>query len=110
MIKSVLAAAALAVLASTSFAQAASTPAIDKRQTNQEQRINNAESKGTLTTQEQNNLNKREQHISNMETQAKSDGTVTSQERHQIHRAERRTSRAIGRKAHNDRSASASGS
>jgi hypothetical protein len=114
MSKSILAAAALALLAVGSYAQtaparSASTPVLDKRAANQEQRLNNAESNGSLTTKEQNNINKREEHIGNMETQAKSDGTVSGQERRQIRHAERRTSRAMGRKTHNGRAASASG-
>jgi Spy/CpxP family protein refolding chaperone len=115
MTKSLVAAAALAVLAASSFAQtaparSASTPVLDKRETMQQKRVDKAESSGALTTQEQNNVDKREQHISNMETQAKSDGTVTGQERRQIRHSENRTNRAIRRKAHNGRASDASGS
>lgn len=115
MNKSFVAAAALAVLAASSYAQtapagSASTPVLTKRENVQQQRIDKAESSGALTSKEQSTLDKREQHINNMETKAQADGTVTGQERRQIRRSENRTSRSIHRKAHNGRASDASGS
>jgi hypothetical protein len=89
------------------FAQT-NTPRIDQRQVNQQNRIDQGVQSGALTAKETNTLDKREAKIASDEAAAKSDGKVTKAERRKLTNEENRTSRAIFRKKHNARTASAS--
>lgn len=103
MSKILAAAISLAFVSVASFAQtapAASTPLINKRQANQEQRIQQGEASGQLTQKEANRMDKREQHVTNLENKAAADGTVTAGERSRVRAAERRTSRHIRAQKH----------
>jgi hypothetical protein len=105
MSKTLVAALALALVSVGSMAQTApaagaSTPRIDKRQAVQEKRIEKAQASGALTEKEAARLQKRTDHVANVEEKAKADGTVTAQERKRLRHAERRTSRHIGAQAH----------
>jgi len=111
MRKTLVAAAVLAFVSVGSFAQtapdaAASTPRIDKRQTLQQQRIDKAQASGALNEKEAGRLEKRQEHVANVEEKTKADGTVTAKERVRVRRAEHRNSRAIHHQAH-DKQASA---
>ena len=87
------------------FAQNTNTPRIDQRQENQQNRIANGIQSGQLTAKEAENLEKREAKIEADKQAAKADGKVTAAERRKLKREENRTSRAIYRKKHNDRTA-----
>jgi len=81
------------------FAQA-ETPRIDKRQANQEQRIDQGIASGQLNEREANRLNNQQEHINKMEDKAKSDGVMTKKERARISAAQDRASRHIVREKH----------
>jgi len=115
--KTLVATAALAALSATAFAQAATapagtnTPGIDKRQANQERRIDQGVAKGTLTPREARRLERQQAAIDKAENKAKADGTVTKQERRRLHQAQDGASRRIHRQKHDrqNRPASAAG-
>jgi len=105
MIKQAFIATLLAAgVAAPAFAQSA-TPGIDKRQANQEKRIEQGEKSGALTSREAANLNKREDKLAADKAAATADGKVTAGERRKLNREADRDSRAIARKKHNDRTA-----
>ncbi|RIX44691.1 MAG: hypothetical protein D3M94_14505 [Rhodocyclales bacterium GT-UBC] len=96
-VKAVIAlAAALPVLA---LAQA-STPRIDQRQANQEQRIDQGVASGSLTQREANRLAQGQAHVDNMENRAKADGVVSRRERARLQHAENVQSRHIAEQKH----------
>jgi len=76
------------------------TPNIDKRQVNQEKRIQQGAASGQLTPREQNRLQAREGRIASAETAAKADGKVTKNERAHLQKMENKTSHAIHRQKH----------
>ena len=78
----------------------AETPAIDQRQANQEQRINQGVASGQLNKREANRLNRQQRHINKVENKAKSDGVVTKKERAKIATAQNRASRHLTREKH----------
>src|SRR5215468_2845296 len=90
-----LAAAMSVMLAGMALAQqsaapapaATSTPRIDQRRENQQDRIQQGVKSGQLTRHETRSLHRGQRHVARMEQRAKSDGVVTSQERHRITRA-----------------------
>lgn len=102
--KSLVASLLLSAFAVSAFAQT-NTPKIDQRQENQQQRIDNGVKSGALTAKETNNLDKREAKIEADKTAAKADGKVTPAERRKLKREENKTSKAIYRKKHNNRTA-----
>ena len=85
------------------FADNTNTPVIDKREVNQQQRIEQGEKSGTLTNKEANHLEKLEGKLSADEAAAKADGKVTPQERKHLKHEENSDSKAIAHKKHNDR-------
>lgn len=84
------------------FAQT-NTPNIDKRQENQQERIEKGVNSGALTTKETAHLEKREAKIEADKEAAKADGKVTRKERAKLEHEENTTSRKIFRKKHNER-------
>ena len=78
----------------------ATTPRVDQRQVNQEARIQQGVTSGSLTQRETMHLEKGQAHVQNMETKAKSDGVVTQQERHRLHHAQDVQSNRIYRQKH----------
>lgn len=86
----------------SAFAQtpAPTTPRVDQRQVNQEQRIQQGVQSGQLTTQEAARLEKGQARVDRMEDKAKADGTVTAQERKRLQHAENVQSRQIQREKH----------
>lgn len=97
LLKPTLIACAIA-LPLVSFAQ--STPNIDQRQANQEQRIQQGVQSGALTSQEAARLEQGQQNVQNVENKAKADGVVTKNERARIQHAENVQSRRIARQKH----------
>lgn len=85
------------------------TPRIDQREANQQARIAQGASNGSLTAKETQRLEKEQGRVDNAEAKAKSDGTVTAKERRRLTAMQDGTSRDIHRKRHNARAASAPG-
>jgi len=105
MIKTFIASAVLALASVSSFAQAAgaasaATPGIDKRQANQEKRIDQGVASGELTKRETRRLEKQQAHINKVEDRAKADGVVTAAERKRLHNKQNKASANIYRQKH----------
>ena len=95
-----LGALALPAFAQTTARDPASTPGIDKRQANQEKRIQQGVQSGQLTGKEAARLEKGQTRIERMKENAKADGVVTKQERARIEHAQNVESRKIAREKH----------
>ena len=95
----VAAAFVLACVALSALAQTDSTPRIDKRQANQERRIEEGQKKGQLTEKEAARLEKGQARVQKMEDRA-ADGKVTKKERARIEKAQDRQSKKIYRERH----------
>ncbi len=78
----------------------AAPPGVEKRQANQEMRINQGIQSGQLTSQEAARLEKGQNKIDRMEDKAMSDGTVTRQERKRLQQQQDVQSRQIYREKH----------
>lgn len=74
-------AAVLTALALPAFAQTTSTPRIDQRQQNQQQRIDQGVQSGQLNQKEAARLEKGQARVQKMEDKAVADGKVTAKER-----------------------------
>ena len=85
------------------FAGGTATPGLDKREANQERRIEAGEASGQLTAHETKRLDAREDHLEADEAAAKADGDVTKKERARLQAEANRDSHAIARKKHNRR-------
>lgn len=92
-------AAGLVLVGAVAFAQS-ETPGIDRRQANQEQRIDQGVASGQLTEREAARLERQQNRINRLEDRAKSDGVVTKKERARINAAQDRASRDIFREKH----------
>lgn len=100
-LKALIIAAPILFLTSGVYAaDSAATPGIDKRQTNQERRIQQGVKSGELNEREAARLERGEKRIERMEERARADGNVTPQERKRLHRAENVESRRIYREKH----------
>lgn len=94
----------IAALAVTSVAQAQThTPVINRRQHNQERRINQGVRSGELTHNEARHLRNSERHIRTEKRTAMAEGRMNAHERRHIRRQENRVSRHIYNKKHNSR-------
>ena len=100
MSRSILAAALVALIALPTLVSAQTTPRIDQRQANQEQRIDQGVSSGQLNKREARRLEKGQTRVNRMENRAKADGTVTNQERRRITKAQNVQSKRIYRQKH----------
>ena len=106
-VKAAVVAVALA-FAGTAFAQTttppakdpAATPGIDKRQANQEKRIQQGVKSGELNKKEAARLEKREAKLQSDKEKAQADGKVTKKERKQLNHEANRDSKAIYRQKH----------
>jgi hypothetical protein len=96
--KAVVVTVALA-FAGGALAQTA-TPGIDKRQANQEKRIDQGVKSGELNKREAARLEKREGKLQADKEKAAADGKVTKKERRQLNREANRDSKAIYRQKH----------
>lgn len=99
------AAVLVAAFAVPVLAQNANTPHIDKRQANQQKRIDQGVKSGALTEKEATHLQKREDRLAAHEAKAKADGVVTPAERRRLQREQERTSRAIRKQKHDKQTA-----
>lgn len=101
MNKLVAAVAALMLGASTLPAFAGdNTPRIDRRQANQERRIDEGVASGELTKREAARLERGQDRVDAIEDKAKSDGVVTRRERARITHEQNVQSRRIHRQKH----------
>ena len=100
-----VAAAGIAAVALPTLAQTQSTPRIDKRQENQERRIEQGEKSGALNKKEAARLEKGQARIQRMEDKAAADGKVTAKERRRIEKAQDRESKKIYREKHDKQTA-----
>jgi len=96
---------AIAGLAFAASAQTTSTPRIDKRQANQERRIEQGERSGALNQKEAARLEKGQARVQKMEDKATADGKVTKKERRRIEHAQDQQSRRIYREKHDKQTA-----
>lgn len=85
---------------SVQAADPAATPGLDKRQANQERRIQQGVDSGALNQREAARLERGQDRVEKMEEKAKADGKVTPQERARLNRAEDVQSRKIYRQKH----------
>ena len=76
------------------------TPKLDKREANQEKRIDQGAASGQLTPREERRLEARETHLDNAEIKAKADGVVTGKERKHLNAMATADSKAIHRQKH----------
>ncbi len=86
--------AVLAVVALPGVAQT-STPKVDQRQANQQQRIDQGVASGQLTDKEAARLAKGQAQVENKEAKAKADGKVTANERKKLQHAQDQQSKKI---------------
>ena len=100
IVGAVIAAFALPVLAQTQ-----STPRIDKREANQERRIEQGEKSGALNKREAARLEKGQARVEKMEKRAEADGKVTAKERARIEKAQDKQSRRIYKEKHDKQTA-----
>ena len=84
-------------------ALAQTTPGIDKRQAEQERRIQQGVASGHLTGKEAAHLAKGQARVQRTEDRAKADGVVTKKERARIQHQQNVQSRHIARAKHNAR-------
>jgi hypothetical protein len=91
--------AALAIVVPL-VATAQSTPGVDQRQANQEQRIQQGVQSGSLTQREAAKLERGQGRVQSMEDKARADGNVTPKERERLQRAQNNQSKKIAREKH----------
>ena len=94
--------------AGQAFAQApaaSNTPRVDRRQANEQARINQGVKSGQLTAAETNRLDKQQGRVAANEAAAKADGKVTKGERRSLAKQQNRASRNIYRAKHNGKKA-----
>ena len=103
-LKTVAAAALLALIGATAMAQTA-TPRVDQREARQDTRIQNGVASGQLNAKETYRLEKQQAAINHAETHAKADGKVTRAERLRLHRLQNRASHAIHAQKHDAQTA-----
>ena len=86
--------------ATTAPADPTATPRIDKRQANQQKRIDQGIASGSLTRKEADRLQAEQARIARAEERAKADGVVTKKERARLNARENRSSKHIARQKH----------
>ncbi len=91
---------ALCVMLPLAAGAQTNTPRVDQRESNQEARIQQGVTSGSLTQKETMRLENGQQRVQSMEAQAKSDGVVSKQERHQLHHAQDVQSQRIYNQKH----------
>ena len=95
-------------LSAPAFAQSTdtkSTPRIDQRQTNQEQRIDQGVKSGELTNKETAKLEKGQAKVQKMENKAVADGKVTKKEKKHVEHAQDQQSKKISHEKHDKQTA-----
>ena len=105
MNRSIITAVAIAALLLPGFTLAQSTPRIDKRQQNQDARIDKGVEKGQLNQKEAARLEKGQEHVQKMEDKALSDGKMTKGEKRRIEHGQDVQSKRIARQKHDKQKA-----
>ena len=92
----------MATFAGTVLAQtpAPQTPRVDKREANQQQRIEQGKASGQLTDREAARLEKGQVKVDAKEAAAKADGVVTRKERAKLAKAQNKQSKKIYKQKH----------
>ena len=109
IIKTALGVSAATVLMATAlYAGPTDDPGIQKREQNQEKRIDQGVKSGELTPGEAGRLEKEQAKIKQDEARMKSDGKLTKKERRKLKREQNKASKDIYRKKHNDKKADVS--
>lgn len=106
---SVISAFALVLATGAAQAQNADTPGIDKRQANQEKRIDQGIASGELTKREARRLERQQNRIDRAEAAAKADGKVTKKERAGLHHMQDKASANIAHQKHDAQKRGAQG-
>ncbi len=83
---------------------AAETPVLDKREANQEKRIEQGKASGELTNREAARLEHAGDRLETNEAKAKADGKVTARERARLQREASRTSKRVAKQKHDAQS------
>jgi hypothetical protein len=99
MKRTIVLAALITAITLPAFAQTA-THGIDRREANQERRIDQGVATGQLTARETAKLEKGQAHVDTMEAKTKADGAVTAKERQHLKHAQDVQSRKIHRQKH----------
>ena len=76
------------------------TPGVDRRQYNQERRIDQGVQSGQLNAKETARLDKGQDKVEKIEENAKADGTVTKKEKGALHHAQEKQGKRIYRQKH----------
>lgn len=97
MHKSIVISLTIAALTSPGFALAQSTPRVDKRQENQDRRIDKGVASGQLDQKEAARLEKGQARVQKQEDKALSDGKVTKREKRRLEHAQDQQSKRITR-------------
>jgi hypothetical protein len=90
----------LMVMAVFSAKAQSTTPVVDQRQDNQQDRIEGGVKSGELTRRETRKLAKDQRELKRMEKRAKADGEVTNKEKARLQQKENENSRAIRHQKH----------
>jgi hypothetical protein len=91
------------VVSGVALAGPTDDPNIQKREQNQEKRIQQGVQSGQLTPKEAGNLEARQAKIKQDEERMKADGKLTKAERKKLKREQNRASEKIYEKKHNDK-------
>lgn len=93
---------AMVLLSGLALAAPTDDPRIQKREKNQQQRIEQGEKSGQLTEKEAGRLEAQQDKIKRDEERMKADGKLTKGERRKLKREQDRASKNIYRKKHNE--------
>jgi hypothetical protein len=93
------------MMASAVYADPTNDPGIQKREQNQEKRIDQGVKSGELTPGEAGRLERQQAKIKQDEERMKSDGKLTKKERRKLTREQNRASKNIYHKKHNEKKA-----
>lgn len=106
-----LAAALSLVLAGAAFAQAPApnTPRVDKREANQQKRIDQGVASGQINQKEAARLENGQARVAATEDKAKADGTVTKNEKAHLTKMQNKQDRHIKREKHDRQKATPAG-
>jgi hypothetical protein len=106
--KVVLGISAATVLMASALYAGTDDPRIQKREQNQEKRIDQGVKSGEVTPGEASRLEKEQAKIKQDEARMKSDGKLTKKERRKLKREQNKASKDIYRAKHNDKKADVS--
>ena len=98
MLRKIILASLFTLACASAFAT--DTPALDKREQNQQERIEQGVKSGELTKPEAHRLERSERRLERHEEKAKADGTVTPAERARLQHEASHTSKRIYRQKH----------